>query len=464
MVFFSNKRYLADFLFLIFIAIFFRLPSFFLSHYNNDELIHLSLAKKIDRYGPVVFQRQQYNLFYIERGLDPKEHLMVVAQGERGIGSLLEGFLSEREGLSHHPPALPFFIAISHKIFANNSVYFINASNNIYLMLRNSVLQFYACIVPFLFSLFLILSVYLLGSLFFSQKIGFISALFFSLTPTELMTANKIWADDMVAFFAVVSVIFYLLALRNKKPFFSLLSGLICGISILAKMSGVYIIFVILLFHLFEHRNNKVSLKNLSAFIFNRDILYFLAGVLISSAWWFNLYYSHFDLGSAKGYFAVNEKWDAAKNWNSFFNVVSNRPWYSYFILIPFQFPLYILSYIFIPILILKNKIKHRPYLINKEARYINFLIIWIAVVFVFLTLKPGKELRYMLIAYPAIAILSVYCLNLFYEWLSTRNLGISQNLLKLFFISIILLSLFYSLKIALPRVLFRADIIPIPF
>jgi hypothetical protein len=449
---------------LILIAVIFRLPIFFLSHFNNDELIHLSLAMKIEEYGLDVFKDKKYNLFYVDRGVSPDLSLVGIWEGKNEEGLLLSGFLGERETLSHHPPLLPLFLSLSHKLFANNAIYLANISRNLYLMLRNSLSQFYACLTQFSASVFFILSVFLLGSLLFSKKIGLICALFVSLTPTELMTANKIWADDMTAFFVTLSVICYLYALKNNKPFFSLLAGFSCGLSILTKMSGVYLIFAMLLFHVFEHRKDKVTVNNIIAFLWDKNILYFLAGAFIASAWWFDLYYSSFDIRSSGGYFAVNEKWETAKTWNAYFNIASNRPWYSYFILVPYQFPLYLISYLFIVLFALKRWVRKFADLIKKEDnRYLIFLIIWVSTVFTFLTLKPGKEERYMLIAYPAISILSVYSLNLFYQWFKNKELGISLNLKRTLFISIILLSLFFSLKIALPRILFRADIIPIP-
>ncbi|MDD5355721.1 MAG: phospholipid carrier-dependent glycosyltransferase [Candidatus Omnitrophica bacterium] len=452
------------FLIFIILIILLRLPIFFLPHFNNDELIHLSLAMKMEKYGQNVFDGQRYNLFYIDRGISPDFTLAGVWEGKNKTGLLLQDFLGERGVLSHHPPLLPFFLKVSHKIFSNNQIYLVNISNRFYSMLTNLASQFYACVVPFLSSIFFILAVYILGSLLFSKRIGLYSAFFLSLTPTELMTANKIWADDMTAFFVTLAVIFYLYAFKNNKPFFSLLAGFSCGLSILSKMSGIYIVFVILLFHISEHKNKKVTVDNVKDFLFDRNILYFLAGIFITSAWWFNLYYSNFDIRWTKSYFTINEQWDAAKNWNMFFNTVSNRPWFSYFILVPFQFPLYSLSYILIPLFILRNKFKAvSSFIKSEEVIYLKFLIIWMAVVFVFLTLKPGKELRYMLIAYPAISILSVYCLNLFYERVEGVGMGFDSNLKRTIFICVILLSLFFSLKIALPRILFRADIIPIP-
>ncbi|MFC1709286.1 phospholipid carrier-dependent glycosyltransferase [Candidatus Omnitrophota bacterium] len=458
-----NRFKILHVLLLILITVVFRLPTFLLSHNNNDELIHLSLAKKIESYGASVFEKQEYNLLYIDKVFDPENKLIGIFEGERKIGSLLQGFLGERSQVSHHPPLIPAFIAISHKIFSNNYVYLVNVSKDFYLMLRNAPIQFYACIVQFLFSLLLILSVYFLGCLFFSHKIGWLSAFFLSLTPIELLTANKIWADDMTAFFAVLAVILHLYSLKSDKPLLSLFAGVSCGLAIITKMSAVYIIFTVSLFHLFEHRKDEVNVRNISSFLFDRKILYFLAGAFITSAWWFNLYYSYFNLRTVGMYLKVNEPSHVLKNWNRYFSFVSLRPWYSYFVLVPFQFPLYILSYIFIPLFTFRNKIKSFGELIGKEYRYLQFLIIWIVLTFIFLSLKPGKELRYMLIAFPAIATLSAYCLNLFYEWLNNENSGLSIGLVRLFIISIIFVSLAYSLKIALPKVLFRADFIPIP-
>ena len=330
-------------------------------------------------------------------------------------------------------------------------------------MVRNFRFQFYACIVPFVFSMLLVLLVYLLGSLFFSHKVGLLSSLFFSLTPIELLTANKLWADDMTAFFVVLSVLLYLHSLKLDKPIFSLFAGASCGVAILTKMSAIYIVFTVLLFHLFENRNKTVSLRNIKDFLFDKKILYFLSAVFIVSAWWFNLYYSIFDPFAIKGYFKVVETGEAVRNWNRYFSVVSDRPWYSYFVLVPYQFPIYLLSYALVPFFILRRKVQSFGGLIKDEYRYIQFLLTWSAVTFLLLTLKPGKELRYFLIAYPAIAVLSAYCLDIFFSWLKSKNFGVSLNLIKLFFVSTIFVSLFYSLKIALPRVLLRADIIPIP-
>lgn len=454
-------------LFIFFIVALLRLPIFFLSHQNNDELIHLALAMKIDTFGTEVFSAEQYNLWYVEKGIDHKQQLVGIFLGDRRIGSLLEGFLGERSRFSHHPPLLPFCIALSHKLWADRIDFLVNLSENIYLMAHNFIFQAPACIVPFVFSLLLLYCTYLLGRMFFSEGVGLLAALLLGLTPAALLSANKIWADDMTAFFATLAAILYLYSVKNNKPFLSLFSGLACGLAIIAKMSGIYIIITVLIFHVLVYVQKRVSLESIKSFCFDRKILYFLAGAFIVSAWWFNAYdtnHHFFTLGHSKWYFAVNETWGAAKTWSTFFSRVSNRPWFTYFVLMPIHTPLFLFSYVFMPFFALRKKIKRIGLYVGHDDLILRFLLIWMIVPFIFLTLKPGKEMRYLLIAYPAVAILSAYCFRFLYEWFNAKEAEVSVRLRNIFFISIIMLSIFYSLKIALPSVFFRSDLIVFPF
>jgi len=457
-----KSKYIIGLLFLIFVTALFRAPSFFLSHNNNDELIHLSLAMKMERCGVGVFKQKKYNLHYIEKGIEPNRQLIGVLEGEEKIGSLLKGFLGERESMSHHPPVLPFILSISHRIFSRSIEYVVSFSKNTYLMIKNMPFQFYACIVPFVFSCLFVLSVYLLGSIFFSHKVGLISAFFLSLTPIEFLTANKIWADDMTAFFIVLSAILYLHALKSKRAEFALLSGLSCGISILTKMSGLYLVIVILLFHLFENRNQKVSFKNILNFFFEKNILYFLAGAFIVSAWWLDLYLVNFKIGRFVYHVGLKETRPMMLDWNPFLNAVYLRPWYSYLILVPYQAPIYLLVYIFIPLFILKSKLGILKNIFKENKPEIRFLIIWIITIFVLLSLKPNRELRFMLSAFPAIAVVCGYFIVCLFDFVNVKDKSYKRFAYG-FIITLVSWSLFLSIKLGLYAVFFRNDMIRVP-
>jgi len=464
-----NKSRIIQVSILILITVILRLPIFFVSHFNNDELIHIALAKKLDDYGLKSFNwhasnLNNYNLFFMELGYDPIYKLIGIDDGDEKIGSLLRGFLGEREWLSHHPPGYPFFVAASHKMFSSNLPFVLNNSNNQFFMKRNMRLQFYACIVSFLFSLFLVMATYILGSKMFSHKIGLFSAFFMSLTPIELLTANKIWADDMTAFFVVLAAMLYLYALKNKRPTFSLISGFFCGLSILTKMSGTYIIFVVIVSHLFEHRNDKVTARSIFSFLFDRNILYFLSGVFIVSAWWIDLYWINLSGGRFAYHLNLNplssQGLAQTLGWNKYFNVTYSRPWYSYFLLVPFQFPIYLLSYVFIFLFLLRNTITAFKNFVKESTFELRFLIIWLITAFIFLTLKPNKEIRYMLIAFPAIAILSSYFLFRLFELAKSKKY---KKLIYGFVTILSSLSLLSVVRIGIRYVILRADFIKIP-
>ncbi|MFC1754869.1 hypothetical protein ACFL96_15990, partial [Thermoproteota archaeon] len=81
--FFSKKQTrILHVIILLSVAILLRLPTFFLSHNNNDELIHLSLAMKMDRHGLDVFNKTQYNLIYVDKVVDPKAQVVAVIHGK----------------------------------------------------------------------------------------------------------------------------------------------------------------------------------------------------------------------------------------------------------------------------------------------------------------------------------------------------------------------------------------------
>jgi len=464
----NKSRQLIELLLVLALAMLLRLPNFFLSHLNNDELIYCGLAHKIDRYGIKAFNnlykiKNHYNLYFLDKGFDYNSRLLGILESEKREGTLLDGFLGEREQLSHHPPLLPFFLAVSHRIFLRKLPFVLNAAQTPFFMRANASYQFYACFVPFLFSLLFLISVYVLSRIIFSHHIGLLATLFVAFTPITILTSCKIWADDMVAFFFTLAVIFYVLAKKSNKYFYALFSGLSCGLAILAKMSGLYLIFIILIFHIIENRNKKVSFRNVVSFIFDKNILYFLAGVFIASGWWLDLFLLNFGAGSIKYNFSINENWHAAKTWSDFFGVVSNRPWYSYFILIPFQFPLYLFGYIFIILWLIRQKFRSLP-LFRDKSNFINFVIIWVMVVVGMLTLKPGKELRYTSVALGGIAFLSSLCLFIVYERVKKKLDQLNQFTINVIFIFPITMVLVYALIIAIPRLFKRIDLIIFPF
>ena len=432
-----KSKNLSALVFLILISVILRIPGFFLSHSSNDELIHTGLALKIDKYGAGVF-RGRYNLYNID--INPKNKLLNLSLTGKEIGKLVSSFgYWESHTLSHHPPLFSAFLALSHRVFARNKPYFLADS---LLGTRDIPYQFYAGIVPFLFSILLIIATYLLGKILFNQELGLLSALLFSVTPVELLTSQKIWADDMASFFAILAVIFYFYGLKNNKNVFSCLSGISCGLSVLTKMNGYFIAVAIIIFHLWQNKRRLFN-KDIIDVVFQRGILLFVLFFILTTGAWGYVYLSTFGM---QGFF-IPFLPKVYRFSHGFMGLVYTRPWYTYFITMPLQFPIYFLIY---PAIF---------YLFRERKKELQFLFILLLVFLALLSIKENKEERYMLPCYPAIAIISSYALSKLNSSFGAGKRAFFKGALML----LCILSVWFSIRLGLYSVFTRADLFTFP-
>ena len=433
-----KSKNLSALVFLILISVILRIPGFFLSHSSNDELIHTGLALKIDKYGAGVF-RGRYNLYNID--INPKNKLLNLSLTGKEIGKLVSSFgYWESHTLSHHPPLFSAFLALSHRVFARNKPYFLADS---LLGTRDIPYQFYAGIVPFLFSILLIIATYLLGKILFNQELGLLSALLFSVTPVELLTSQKIWADDMASFFAILAVIFYFYGLKNNKNVFSCLSGISCGLSVLTKMNGYFIAVAIIIFHLWQNKRRLLS-RNIVDVLIDRSMLLFIFFLVLTSGSWFYLYMKTFDIG---GFFVPLLPANASNLPEGFMKLVFIRPWYTYLVTVPSQLPVYFLVY------------PAALYLFRENKKELQFLFILLLVFLILLSIKSNKEERYMLPCYPAIAIISSYALSKLNSSFGAGKRAFFKGALML----LCILSVWFSIRLGLYSVFTRADLFTFP-
>jgi len=427
---------------LILVSALLRIPAFFLKHNNNDELIHLSLAMKIDRYGMRVFP-ENYNLFNTD--ITAKEGLLILSFSKEKIGTLLKNFVAgERELLSHHPPALCALLTLSHNLLTRNGPYAVAGG-----MLRKSEVkaQFYACLVTFIFSILLIAATYWFGKVLFNDEIGILAAALLSITPIELLSSQKIWAEDMVGFFATLALIPYFYCLKKNNPIFACLAGLSCGIAMLSKMSGGFIIIAIVIFHLWQNRQKFFrGGKEILGVFLDKNILLFALFFLFIAGPWLYIYIHSFGTSWTYNHF-IPGKINLIVLPSGFMRFVHSRPWYTYFVATVFQMPFYFLVY---PALY---------YLFKEKNKELQFLFALLAVFFTLLTLKADKEERYFMPAYPAIAIVTAYTIHRIGAYLRKKQLYLLEGILVLLFI----LGAFYSINLGMALAFRRSDLIGLP-
>jgi transcriptional regulator with XRE-family HTH domain len=455
------------FLFILFLSLYIKRYTFNLSHIVGDQQHYVALAFKLDKEGI-----SGYNLRGIDMNLDKNSPYLVKFERAKGKGFVLEQLAKNNvtyydQPFHHIPFAFPMLIMLSHRIFASGEPYYLLRIPNESEIINQSppgvgLLRFrfnpnlitkhlYAVIIPLMFSICLIILVYLLTKYLYDSKLIAFTAMFLmAISPIDILASQKIWADDMAAFFATLAIILYILGVDRKRPLFAFIGGVSCGLSAITKQTGAFIIFVIIIWHFIANADSLFKKESFLKVIFNKYLMLFSVGVIVSSGYWFfkvtSVYGNPFYLPHQENIGQVAKE--------EFFRIVGKRPRYVYFIGIPYQNPLFGLAYIsFIWLWVDK-----------KRSKKSLLLIIWIAVFLYILSVylgSGGKEHRYMLPAYPAFAILGAYVANRIRLFMD-RVIGFRIGTILL--ILILVISAKWSITMALNVVAYDGPLILKPF
>jgi hypothetical protein len=121
--------------------------------------------------------------------------------------------------------------------------------------------------VSLLFGVLLIPLTYFLGTMLFDRRVGLCAALFMWIDPVTVMTSQKIWPDTAMNFFILLSILFFVKAIKSKKENYFILCGLACGLALLTKYTAILIWITIILIT-FQHQRrlfqNKVFILSLA--------------------------------------------------------------------------------------------------------------------------------------------------------------------------------------------------------
>ncbi len=143
--------------------------------------------------------------------------------------------------LFKHPPVFTYLVAFSMKIFGESLA---SAS---YVSLGLGALM-----IPL---------IYLIGATVFNRIVGLIAAILLWLDPVTIICSQKIWMDIPIAFFTLISALFFVLALKKDQDIFFILSGTASGLALNTKYSGLLITFAFIAFALFYRRDLFLRIK-----------------------------------------------------------------------------------------------------------------------------------------------------------------------------------------------------------
>ncbi len=180
-------------------------------------------------------------------------------------------------GDAFRTPGYPFFVAIVYGIFGNQ--------------------PYTALFVQIFLNLFSIVLMYKIGKVLFSEKIGFLAALLFSLDVHHTIFIFYLLTETIYTTIFLAGLYYYICAIQQKKTAYFILAGVIYGCSALIRPISQYYIAGILLFTLmwfYKEWKNGLRFSTLLAAAYFITIM----------PWCMRNYttYGHFALSNIKGY------------------------------------------------------------------------------------------------------------------------------------------------------------------
>lgn len=410
----SKKRTVYSFIAIfaiLLLAFALRRHTFDLPHYRGDQHHYAGLAFKLDTQGLAGYNLRGIDIY--ESRQHPELARIVPSEGK---GTVLESLSFQGidyydQPLHHMPFGFPAALMLSHRIFAPDQPYFllrlpddtkiIAASGERGLRDHRfspeiSSKQFYAVIVPLFFSLALILLVYMITRLLFeNEAVSLAAAFLMAIAPVDILTSQKIWADDMTAALAALAALLYLLSVKKGMVLLAFLGGLSCGFSIMTKQMGVIIAVGVVGWHFLSNIDRLFKKETFLDTLFDRHLLLFTLGAVLGSWFWFMKITSVYGDPLYRPH-PSNIAETASTPW---FMMMQARPRHLYLLGIPYQNPLFALSYI-APLWLLLDR---------KNLKNLLFPLAWLGAAFFLSYNFFTGEHRYMLPAYPAFCILAAY-------------------------------------------------------
>ncbi len=305
-------------------------------------------------------------------------------------------FYYSKQPLSLMPPAYSSLLALSHKIFNPGKFYsYIDKNLGIKALSLNPGIffqsQFYAVIINFIFSLMFITLVFFLGKSLFNREVGLLSAFFIAVNGLDMVTSQKIWADEMVSFFTALCLLLFWEGRKRKKTLLIFLSGVSAGIASLTKGSGLFVIPVVICFCLLSACLKAPERKNFFKALYGKQIIIFI----LTSAAVVMLWYAKVTLVYGIPWYMSHQQ-----------GIEEVSPW---FMMLARRSRLGVLYYplCLCPLFILFYFETLRTFLRKIFTPERIFLLVWFFSFAAFLIVLKGKEARYMLPAYPPLALLS---------------------------------------------------------
>jgi hypothetical protein len=229
-----------------------------------------------------------------------------------------------------------------------------------------------------------------------------LTTILLGVTPVFWVWSNQVMHEVPQTFFFITTLYFFYLAIKRDKISLYCLAGLFLGLGQLMKMQNIVVVPIMLLFAVYEKRKAVLNKK----MIINGIVTIAIA-VLV-----FSPYLIYRSVNSAPSFFsdqALTEIITGKAAWAPTGDI--SVPVYYYvtdiFNIISFGFIFFALGLI---------------YFYKKREKPLWLALIWVAMCYLILSIFAHKVYRYMIIAIPAMVIVSVYGLYLVRDYLKNKK------------------------------------------
>ena len=406
---------------------------FLIPHATGDERLYVALAMKLDATG-----FREYNLYRV--GLSVRDGFLEYRYAEPGRDDLLvmlagEGTTFYDQPMFHQPPLFPYTMMLSHTLLSRDDPYRVLATSfaEKRLIERKTRLwnQLGVGLVPFVSALGLVVGCFYLGRILFGGTVGLLAALLLTTSPAYLLSAQRLWPDVTLAMFTTCGFVSCLPSAAGGRRFHLVIAGSVLGLALLVKNYAVVAVPLAVMTMLLCRMPSGAKATVINAVL--------LAGVsiLIALPWYWAMARTF-----GNPFFAPSQP--GISRTIEWFAELNALPWYTYFVGIPCQVPLFVLGYAGAGLALANLRKWDSPELVL-SVWFIGWLVM-----LTWLTQRDeliGPEQRYMLPAYPALAVLAAAVLQRCRLAMARRTNALVANLIVVFLLAC---SILWSLRVGL--------------
>jgi 4-amino-4-deoxy-L-arabinose transferase-like glycosyltransferase len=355
---------------------------------------------------------REYNLHHLGREFRADGVTYVLTPDRQG--ELLSAYIDEGNGSYdqpwfHAPPLFPYLIAFSHTLFSPEPDYHVlfpaAASQRSFGARLHS--QFYVAAVPLLCGLLLVLSTFAIARQLFDYWTALMAMFLMAISPAVLLASQKIWADTLLASLVAASFLFFIRHLQTRA-WSSLIAAAVCFAgALLTKNTAILVVPALGITAVHFCWCASAPLARTMRCATTRTASLLVLALVLTWPWYFSVY----TIWGAPMHDPITA---GSSAW---FTFLKSRPWYTYLVSIPAMVPLFSLGFLRCVTVFTQRVPNAERVLAVWFGSFLGVLMLIIAG-----AEQLGPDSRYMLPAYPPLAILSAIQLLRITKWLAERR------------------------------------------